>query len=561
MHLAASDSHGPQFRVRFIESAGVDSYPECLTNGRTRRFLRPGDEMHYSYWVSFFSGHVTLDLELDSPLEVQSLTLAQMDGATFDQRCHRHHGCEGRTSRVSSAVTLLAEGDRGAFRPVGGLQPFLLQEEGSRRMWEFRFSGPPFTTTRVRLAFDRPEDPSAPTMIDQVELNETPNDAFLGGVWRYQRDPPAAPQPQDRWSVEEYLELTGQHPYRRGECPVREALAGPGIASRPDWLTKRRDLVSRYVSLFGSFPTRTCRPSAELIMDEVREDIRWRKLILNVGPGSDPFLDRMPLYLLTPAETSGPVPTVIALHPTVYGAKDEAVGLDGYAARDFSGIVRQGFALVSPDAVTFGDRCQDADPRLGYSLVSHGLHFYRRYPKWSWIGKMAWDTSRLIDYLETLREIDAGRIGVVGFSHGSYHTLFSAIQDERIRALVISGMPPELYSEVGVQAWGKAWGCFPRLLLYEQVPECFPLDREHLLSLVAPRPVMILPECGVLDLWRETVDEKGVRAVYDLDGAGHRVTVRRRPYSHLFLEGDRAQTMEFFSENLGRQDRKGEDCV
>ena len=550
IHLTASDEHGPQFRVEFVETDGYDSYPECLTNGKVGELGPAGESWHYTQWADFFGGRVVLDLELNHPMEVRSLRLGQMEGVTFNLPEHRHHGCEGKTSKPSSLVQLLAAHARGEFRKVGVLVPRIVREEGERRLWEFRFSGPAFRADRLRICCERPEDCSAPTMIDEIVLNDVPNDAFSLGVWRLKRKPLPHPVPRNPWSPEEYFELARQKPYRPGEVPPREPLLqmeGQPVRTPADWQKKRERMMADYFDFFGRFPARSGDPRVELLLDEIRDGIRWRELALWVGPGDDPFLDRMPLYLLTPEDVSAPVPVVIALHPTIYSGKEEAVGLDGYSFRDLSGILlERGYALASPDAVYFGERCPDADPKLMYALASHGMCFYRRHPDWSFMGKMAWDVSRLIDYLETLPELDTDRIGVVGHSHGSYHTLHAAINDQRVKAAVASGHPPEVDTPDAMRAWGQNWGCFPKLLLYENVPESAPLDIEHLLSLVAPRPLMLIPECGVLDLWQDRIEERGVREVYRLHDAEDRVSIYPHPYGHAFLDRDRTASAHFF---------------
>ena len=49
------------------------------------------------------------------------------------------------------------------------------------------------------------------------------------------------------------------------------------------------------------------------------------------------------------------------------------------------------------------------------------------------------DGMRLVDYLETRRDLDVSRLGAMGISGGGMHTFFSTCIDERIRACVVSG--------------------------------------------------------------------------------------------------------------------------
>jgi dienelactone hydrolase len=55
------------------------------------------------------------------------------------------------------------------------------------------------------------------------------------------------------------------------------------------------------------------------------------------------------------------------------------------------------------------------------------------------VGLRAHDGLRLVDYLETRRDLDTGRLGAMGISGGGMHTFFSTCLDPRIRACVVSG--------------------------------------------------------------------------------------------------------------------------
>jgi dienelactone hydrolase len=54
-------------------------------------------------------------------------------------------------------------------------------------------------------------------------------------------------------------------------------------------------------------------------------------------------------------------------------------------------------------------------------------------------GLRVHDGLRLVDYLQTRRDLDTSRLGAMGISGGGMHTLFSTCMDPRIQACVISG--------------------------------------------------------------------------------------------------------------------------
>jgi len=55
------------------------------------------------------------------------------------------------------------------------------------------------------------------------------------------------------------------------------------------------------------------------------------------------------------------------------------------------------------------------------------------------IGWRVYDVMRTIDWIETRKELDAGRVGCMGISGGGTCTLFSAALEPRIRAAMVSG--------------------------------------------------------------------------------------------------------------------------
>jgi pimeloyl-ACP methyl ester carboxylesterase len=54
------------------------------------------------------------------------------------------------------------------------------------------------------------------------------------------------------------------------------------------------------------------------------------------------------------------------------------------------------------------------------------------------MAKMLWDASRGLDVLESLGEVESGRMGAIGHSLGAKETLYLAAFDQRVRAAVFS---------------------------------------------------------------------------------------------------------------------------
>lgn len=161
----------------------------------------------------------------------------------------------------------------------------------------------------------------------------------------------------------------------------------------------------------------------------------------------------MPVYMLLPKDGPKPTPAVIAWHGHGYGVKD-IVGLwedgseretpDGYHADFGIELCRRGFAVAAPEISCFGERRNDysslnrgvGEPEPGTCHHTAALAFHLGG---SAIGLRMHDGRRLIDYLETRRDLDTRNLGAMGISGGGMHSLFSTALDTRIKACVVSG--------------------------------------------------------------------------------------------------------------------------
>ena len=108
---------------------------------------------------------------------------------------------------------------------------------------------------------------------------------------------------------------------------------------------------------------------------------------------------------------------MVWLHPFSY-----ATGYSRGNNAMFASLTRRGFAVLAFDQIGFGTRVRDA------------REFYRRYPKWSLMGKMVADTRAAIDAASALDTIDPKRIYVLGYALGAKVGLLTAALDDRVQA-------------------------------------------------------------------------------------------------------------------------------
>jgi dienelactone hydrolase len=218
----------------------------------------------------------------------------------------------------------------------------------------------------------------------------------------------------------------------------------------------------------------------------VKEGMGWAEI---------PFGDDLKADLFYPSATpKGKWPVVIWLHPYSYQNGWSAQSpweSTGAALRleqrpSIPSFVKQGFAVLAFDQIGFGARVRDA------------RDFYRRYPRWSLMGKMVADTRAAIDALSTLDAVDASRISLMGYSLGGKVGLLTMALDERVHALAaVSGFDPLRLASAdrgveGIRHYSHLHGLMPRLGFFVENETRLPFDFDEALALAASRPVLLV---------------------------------------------------------------------
>ncbi|HUR57101.1 MAG TPA: acetylxylan esterase [Opitutaceae bacterium] len=136
---------------------------------------------------------------------------------------------------------------------------------------------------------------------------------------------------------------------------------------------------------------------------------------------------RVPGLWYQSAASQGRRPVVIILHGTGGNKEGMKEHLVSYA--------RAGFVAVAIDGRYHGARSATGKGSADYQDAM--LRAWRNPGhEQPFFFDTAWDVIRLIDFLETRPEIDAKRIGVIGFSKGGVETYLSAAVDSRIAVAV-----------------------------------------------------------------------------------------------------------------------------
>jgi pimeloyl-ACP methyl ester carboxylesterase len=182
------------------------------------------------------------------------------------------------------------------------------------------------------------------------------------------------------------------------------------------------------------------------------------------------------LYL--PLKFQGKLPLIIWLHPYSY-----STGYSRYAKEPFEELTRRGYGVLAFDQIGFGTR------------VEHARDFYRRYPKWSLLGKMVADTRAAITAVSELDAIDASKIYLLGYSMGGKVALWTAAFDSRPAGTIsIAGITPLRTSTgtEGIRAYSHLHGLLPRLGFYADQPLALSVDYDDVFRAIGSRKVLLI---------------------------------------------------------------------
>jgi dienelactone hydrolase len=273
--------------------------------------------------------------------------------------------------------------------------------------------------------------------------------------------------------------------------------------------------------ILGNPPFSEPPPLNPQIIYTADEGSYWRRKV-RYGNESD---DVVWAWLLEPKEIDEPTPAVVCLpgsFMTPNWGKDGPAGLAGpLEAGDLEAygadLARLGYIALCPDYPCAGERTTPG-------LKSHDtVELDRRFPTWTRVGLSAWDVSRAVDFLLTLAEVDAQRIGCTGWSQGGQMSLLGAALDERIAAVVsVCGWSPlRGLDERIVDNLTQSYN-YPRLRPYAEEGRPLPIDLDHVAALIAPRPFLDLRAAG--DPYfpnRREIDQSAasIESVYRLHGA------------------------------------------
>lgn len=329
---------------------------------------------------------------------------------------------------------------------------------------------------------------------------------------------------------------------------------GQPVRDAETWRKQRRpELLKLYeMEVYGRVPDHPPKIRFELVATDasafskaaIRKDI--------VGHlGDEPDGPTVNLVLYLPAKATGPVPVLLhvlfgnppagASAPAMTNSTPpgEIGPLSDMLARGY------GYAMFRYTEIE-GDTRTNSLSLVRKLALSPG----QSQPgpdDWGTITAWAWSASRVLDYLETDRAVDAKRIGLIGHSRLGKTALWAGARDPRF-ALVFASCSGELGASLARRDFGETvddvinnfpWWFANNFQKYSGRWNNLPVDSHLLIALNAPHPVFITG--GTQDQWAdprgEFLAEVAAGPVYRLLGKNDLGTSELPPLDAPLIEG------------------------
>jgi predicted neuraminidase len=284
---------------------------------------------------------------------------------------------------------------------------------------------------------------------------------------------------------------------------------GRRVTDAQTWMKQRRPEILRLyeTQIYGRIPAHA--PKVRWAVTEEAQTsavagAAIKKLIVGtVGEAAD--APRINLTLNTPSTAKGPVPVILLVN---FGGGGKTPPQDPPVAAD---IIARGWGYAT---VIYQDIQPDRINTFDQGVIGKSLAPGQTQPapdEWGAIGAWAWGVSRILDYLQTDRTVNAKQVALFGHSRLGKTALWASALDERVAA-VYASCSGEMGAALARRDWGETvddmtqnfpyWfaGNFQK---YAGRWNEMPVDAHMLIALSAPRPVFVTGGTG--DQWADPV--------------------------------------------------------
>jgi formylglycine-generating enzyme required for sulfatase activity len=272
-----------------------------------------------------------------------------------------------------------------------------------------------------------------------------------------------------------------------------------------DWQKRSTEIKSRWEDLLAEPKLPAGEVTARSIRDVKQRNFDGQLMQLEMEPG---IWEK--IYVLRPAGAAkSPAPVLIVPFYDVDTPAATDLAGRNYAAN--RGVNAFAYTAAQHGYIAVAVRWFGESYGASYSEAVANLA--ARHPGSTGLGKWVADARRVVDFIETLPDADASRIGIMGHSLGGKMALYAAAFEPRIRAVVSS----ELGVGFKFSNYEDYWYLGEKLATAPAG-----MDQHELIGLIAPRPFLLIggDEYDKKESWYYI---NAARAVYELSGHGKNI--------------------------------------
>ncbi len=308
---------------------------------------------------------------------------------------------------------------------------------------------------------------------------------------------------------------------------VLKTTGGEVVKNKSDWERKRKpELLKLFEdNVYGQMPKEY--DSIRFALSNEKSDAmngkaRLKEVTISVWKIGKPVAIHLTLF--TPNKANKPVPAFLLINNRSKRNTD--------AARDTLSEFWPAEMLIDSGYAIAAFHVSDAAPDDKPSYMNGVLQLYPEQINadngMKAIGAWAWAASRVMDYFETDKNIDAKKVFVVGHSRGGKAALWTGAEDQRF-AMVFANCSGNTGAALARRRFGETvtrintsfphWFC-NNYKKYNDNEAALPVDQHMLIALIAPRPVYTTNASK--DLWADPkgsyLSAKNAEPVYALYG-------------------------------------------
>jgi hypothetical protein len=289
---------------------------------------------------------------------------------------------------------------------------------------------------------------------------------------------------------------------------------GQPVRDADTWFKQRRPEILRLyeTEIYGRVPAQAPPIKFQVVGTDLAalSNSAVRKAIVgHIGGRPDGPKVNVVMYL--PAGASGPVPVLLHL---LFGDPPPNAPASTNSVRPgeigpIAGILARGYGYAMFRYTEIEGDNRTNSLHLVRKLALASGYAQPAPDEWGTITAWAWAASRVLDYLETDRAVNAQRVALIGHSRLGKTALWAGARDPRF-ALVFSSCSGELGAALARRDYGETvddvianfpWWFANNFQKYASRWNDLPVDSHLLIALNAPRPVFITG--GTQDQWAD----------------------------------------------------------